>query len=72
MEQVRLLGLPLNEALNILHRAGETPRVLFTAPLRRDGQPFDTKGRTPFVVSVRGDHTIIAAYFCTQEPRRQV
>ena len=62
----RLLGMPLDEALERIAASGETPRVVYTRPTKRPDA--DEDGRKPFVVCVRAD-ALVAAEFRVSAPR---
>lgn len=64
----RLIGMPLGEAKASLGSQSEMVKVLLTTPPARDGVPFPTDGREPFVVGARQD-TLIAAWFSVPDPR---
>ena len=72
MEQERLLGLPLEEALAVLEAAGERCRVAFTCPPRKQGglspDSLPEAGRAAFVVGARAG-LLIAAWFSIPNPR---
>ena len=55
---MNLLGLPLDQALEILRREGlANPRIVYTASRRDDGSG------TPRVVRISDDGTILCARF---------